>query len=529
VPTDNTNLPLGQVTGQPPPPAEEKPTVSTREGGIDFEEVTADLPRSRRSKPARIQVKQPETGRRPSRERRSATEEKPHRRLPALKKPSGSLPKLNGAALLARVRAAIGRPGFLARFFTVVLGAEAIAWVSASYLRGWAQVAIVAFAEVCVLYFMYKTLHDAYKPLSEIPPGTLLPTQGWPKWEYRIRRLYGNYAVPRLTKKERLAVEIDLLKQRLREITSYVDPTIWVGNWKGNAGKSFVSVIGGETMVDTIRRNVMLLFTSGNTKTSTAGDLANLQGRSTLTNREYVRRLEEFSSFRKLYHAVQGTEYGLRVIAGDPGGSTDDTTFTSAKYQQIFVNARDLTEFLWLDTGNDDVRKGSVTVTGLYQADVAAIPACVSAPQTLDKLDDTMLDYLRLAERYGRSYGKPEGERQEGQDIPVSEKILNAVIVINGVNYKEDLEHYMDFLPEMIRDEFQGAVLGIHWDDYLATVTKNIDYRLMQDQTLRDYLEFDVTCLEQAAKLRGIEIPPRHPAIRQGESRFGTIIKAAEA
>jgi hypothetical protein len=421
--------------------------------------------------------------------------------------------KQDKKTLQEKAVAASQRPGFAAWAYTVLLVDGLVVYASVSWLKGHTMLIVLGVLTVCNLLVATKTLGSAYKPPAEVPEGALLPTEGLPKYIYKVSRLYGRQnKVPKLTKEQQLYEETSLLKKRLRELYLYVQPTIWIGNEKGNSAKTTLTVGGGNLIADTLRRKVLLLFTSANTTTGTASKLAGLV-KKTLTVRQLSRRLGGIETPRDLFSQVNNTEHGLYVVGEDSGGSTRDGYFQADRYGKIFQKAYEESELLLLDTGNDGAHVGSVTVFGLQRADVPIFTAYVGVggEPGLDKLSETIADYIDYAQENGEADAKPLGRRRVGSDIPLIEKCLGGVVVFNGLKPDQDLEDYRQYIGN---PDFKGAILGTHWDDYLSTVTKKFEPELMAARTTRDYFLVYVAAFEQAAKLLGVEIPERHPAIR---------------
>jgi hypothetical protein len=371
--------------------------------------------------------------------------------------------------------------------------------------------------------------------------GVPIPTQGWPKWHYRLNKHVRRRPdlVPKLNAAQHLAYTKDLLKERMLELGRLgIHPTIWVGNFKGGAGKTFITLVGASIMRWVLQLTIYVLPTSTNTKTGTVAKLAGLEGK-TLTVRQYYARLAEFASpnFRKLGRAVAATDVGLFVIGEDSGNrrarkDSEDSEpqtfrgrFLAPMFNAIFNNVREATHILWTDTGNDDVEEmededekdQSIVVQALRKAGVAVFACNLGVSETADKLGDTILDHFQIAEDEGP--GIPRKERKNESGIPLIDKIRYSVVAIIGVEKgQEDPELYRH-LVDLGTDKhgepiFQGKIVLIHKDEYLFTVKKNLDIFKISDLATWDFCNLDCTILEQAAWLLGIDVPQRHPAIR---------------
>lgn len=416
-----------------------------------------------------------------------------------------------------RISAARRQPGFVARSFTLLVIDAIWAFVSTQLLIGPALAVGLVILLMGNLLLFKKALDDAYRPPLEAPDDKRIPKEGWPKLWYWLMKRYGHpERVPQPTAKQQLNEEINLLEDWIRALYRYVQPVIWVGNGKGNAAKSFQSVIMGKTLGKVLKQcRIVLLVTSAEPSTATPGALSGLK--ETLNVRQYYNMVKEgkLPHYKDLYRHAHTTADGLTVVQEELGGSTTEEYFSEEEMSTIIKDARDKADIVILDTGNDGPRKSSVTIAALKLADVAVFSAFVGAPQTVHKVGANMARYL----------GHAMLSRENGAQPKLRDMIVNAPVVFHGVQPDEDLSKYrQDYLHigQAGHELYQGPVAGVRWDDYLNKVVEGLDIEEMNRATYRDHLVVTGITLREAARLQEIEVPECHPAVRNLIARTST-------
>ncbi len=436
---------------------------------------------------------------------------------------SGSRLKFNRAEVSNRFTHAFKKPGFVAWacLFGVTIVLLAVIALSASTIIS--AVAIMLMIAV-VTFGIYRVYTRSEVPDFETPIETVLPDRGVSKVRYMVNRKFGRPdIVPSINKEQESDIfeqRIKLLEGRIRDIVNLgVHPNIWVGNQKGSSAKSVMAVIMGEILAEITRRIVVLLPSSTSTQTATAGNLAGVRGK-TLTLRQYATKLQdEEISFHELFKMVAVTKHGLRVISEDTI-SNDKSNFSKVRWLKVHSHLRENAEIIISDTGNDDAYAYTVTSVAMRQSDVVVVAANRLMKQTLESAGATLAYYMHMQKNIRQAVAG-EGQALEGDLIPVSEKLENAVVVMNAYDHDEGNEEFVSRLSSGIKLSggnpslfSKTRVFGVQEDDHLYDTVEGLDYTQMARATYFDYLVVIVAVFEQAALLQKVKVPKRHWLIK---------------
>lgn len=383
------------------------------------------------------------------------------------------------------------------------------------------SVAVVVLIVVIVAFGIYRVYARSEVLDFVAPDQVVLPDRGFSKIHYFVNDKFGRPdLVPEISKEQARDVfeqQIGLLEDRVKVIfNSGVHPNIWIGNQKGSSAKSVMAVIMGEIIAEITRGIVVLLPASTSTQTATAGKLAGVRGK-TLTLRQYSSMLKSGNvTFHDLSRSVAVTKSGLYVISEDTQ-SSDKSNFSKARWEEVYNHLRKNSSVIISDTGNDDAYRYTVTSAGIRQADVVVVPANRLMIQTLQSAGATLAYYMQMQRGIRQSSElTKDGAAIEGASIPVSEKLLKSIVVLNAYNPEEGHEDFMSRLIQGIKQSGEDPskfsdtrVFGIHRDDHLYKTDEGLDYSQMARTTYFDYLVVVVAVFEQAAKLQEVTIPER--------------------
>lgn len=313
---------------------------------------------------------------------------------------------------------------------------------------------------------LVKASETASKPPKHVvPEGAILPDRGWPKIQYWIiSKLFRRPdKVPDITIEQRRELELnaklsykDQLIARLRFLANMgIRPIIVVANIK-SAGKSTDS-IGMATVIAEYARNMVLLVPSTtNTATATAGLMAGITG-DAITVDEYMQNIKIYGAYRALSQKVPRTKNGLGVIVEDSKSAADVDDASKVK---LFMEMIDVTipnvDVLVLDLGNDNISLRSIALQAARLGHVLNFPFLMDNPVTHDTLRRTL-------DGYNTDAGIPDEIREElyqgfenrsytGVDITTQDKVEHSIVIANKV----PAGTHVDF-TDFTRSRSQGA------------------------------------------------------------------------
>lgn len=346
----------------------------------------------------------------------------------------------------------------------------------------------------------------------QAPTGKPIPQKGLRKLLYRVNKVLGRPdIVPNLAKREQFTYDLKTLEERLRFLAERLQITVSFVNIKGGASKTTTAIYVGSIISNLTRRIVYLLPATQATATSTAALNAGISPSETLTVSEFSRKYEALGSYRDVSRYVTPTPAGLRVISEDSEVGVDTSNeFGKEHFVHVASTLHSSVDVLLFDTGNDDVKVGSVVLEAVRRSDVVVFTATADKLVTLEKLGPTIGLYmtdLKSERNVDQQTGKP---RAEGE-ISTREKASNSLVVVSGLTAKEKSEDYEGYAARHRQGNvisptgFQGKLFTVPRDKFMA---KHIvaDIHKINARTYLAYLRLCVAIYEKAAELRGIDL-----------------------
>ncbi|HVS58588.1 MAG TPA: hypothetical protein VHD60_02490 [Candidatus Saccharimonadales bacterium] len=346
----------------------------------------------------------------------------------------------------------------------------------------------------------------------QAPASKPTPQKGWRKGLYSLSKLVGRPdLVPALSKREQSTYDIWTLENRLRFLAERLQITVSFVNIKGGASKTTTAIYVGSIISNLTRRVVYLLPATQATATSTAALNAGIAPSDTLTVSEFSRLYQQLGSYRAVSSYVTPTPAGLRVISEDSEIGVDaNTEFGKEHFQHVASTLHSSVDVLLFDTGNDDVKVGSVVLEAVRRSDVIVFTATADKPVTLEKLGPTIGLYMTDL-RAEQNVNLQDGASRSEQQISTREKASNSLVVVSGLTAKEKPDDYKKYAYHHRRGNatqptgFEGKVFTIPRDKHMAT---NIvaDVHKISAAAYLAYLRLCVAIYENAAELRGINL-----------------------
>jgi len=344
---------------------------------------------------------------------------------------------------------------------------------------------------------------------------------------YKIYVLAGRPdKVPSLGKREQFELLVEGLEERLRFLVNHMQITISFVNGKGGASKTTIAVYVGSIISNLTRKTVYVIPATQATATATLALNAGIELGATLTVSGFARVLTQLPTYREQSAQIPRTKFGLGVLSEE---SDEDVSIAREFNLGNFVGVVDAlhpnVDAMLFDTGNDDVKVGSVPLEAVRRSDVVAYTATADKPMTLEKLSSTIATYLTDLQNPLNVRLEPGTHRSEAQ-IPTREKTSNSLAVVSGVRRKEDPESYQKYTQ--LRDSsgrviggigFEGTFHTIPWDEYMSEHIVS-DITKIDKKTYLALLQLCVLMYEKAAQLRGINVDAlgRHAAPQTAES-----------
>lgn len=393
---------------------------------------------------------------------------------------------------------------------------------------------------------------------SVLKPMT--PTMGWPKYRYALNRLLKKpHIVPALSRKqsELISADYDLARQMMQDEinaahdealiehtawkaqkeleakTDYRDAldarvkylgrdmgisaTIAIANIK-SATKTATTLGSASEMAELTRKKTVLLPMTSNTATATAGKMAGIVG-SVVTIDEYIEQIESFADAFSL-DRVPGTDAGLTVVVeGNSGAANDDDEDKVVKLVHAVDVSLNSVRFLYLDLGNDNIRRRRIALQAARLAHVLVFPFNVQDPITHDSLRETL-------DGYNSDKGIPEDIWKDlyedfrnidrtGINTPTPVKVAQSIVVATKAEGPVDFNYYtrpmrQDASAEGFM-EWDGTGICVPLEPRWTQRNPNggvtpYSREKIQLETHISYLEITVAALELAGHAQGINI-----------------------
>jgi len=368
----------------------------------------------------------------------------------------------------------------------------------------------------------------AVKSKKQPPADAVLPTMGWPKFRYWLNCRFGQaHKVPVVNDKERrqreqeaFAVAIRQQFQDLEDRKAYLidylrwlaaqpglQPVINVGNIKGSASKTTVSLYLASVIAEFTRKNVLVLPTTNNTATSTVAMMAGIPQGDTITVGELSREIERYDSFRAVSNRVPRTRFGMGVVSEIPDDNVNvRNDYGAPQFVKMVKTILPNVDVLILDNGNDNVEMGSIPLEAVRMCNVLVLTATANLAPTLNKVSSTMAAYRSDTVR-------PEDAPESF--IATPNKVQHAVVVVSNV--PDTIEVDFDEITRPTNQSatapptlpFRGPTLSVPHDSYMASDDGSVsicDIYAIAPATLVVFLELAVACYEQTAKLIGQDL-----------------------
>lgn len=347
----------------------------------------------------------------------------------------------------------------------------------------------------------------------EVPAGVPIPRKGIARILYKIYVLVGRPdKVPSPGKREQFELLVEGLEERLRFLVNHMQITISFVNGKGGASKTTIAVHVGSIISNLTRKTVYVIPATQATATATLALNAGIELGATLTVSGFARVLTQYPTYREQSAQIPPTKFGLRVLSEE---SDEDVSIEREFNIGNFIGVVDAlhpnVDAMLFDTGNDDVKVGSVPLEAVRRSDVVVYTATADKPMTLEKLSSTIATYLTDLRNPQNVSLEPGTQRSEVQ-IPTREKTSNSLAVVSGVRRKEDPESYQKYTQ--LRDSsgqviggigFEGTFHTIPWDAYMSEHIVS-DITKIDKTTYLALLQLCVLMYEKAAQLRGIKV-----------------------
>jgi len=380
--------------------------------------------------------------------------------------------------------------------------------------------------EQSVLRRKNPTKKPATRAPRQVPPGKPIPQKGLRKVLYGVNKTFGRPdIVPKLSRREQFKYDRRTLEDRLRFLAERLQITVSFVNIKGGASKTTTAIYVGSIISNLTRRIVYLLPATQATATSTAALNAGISPSDTLTVSEFSRKYQELGSYREVSRYVTPTPAGLRVISEDSEVGVDTSNeFGKEHFVHVASTLHSSVDVLLFDTGNDDVKVGSVVLEAVRRSDVIVFTATADKLVTLEKLGPTIGLYmtdLRTVKNVDLQVGKLRAE----EEISTPEKASNSLVVVSGLTAKEKSEDYEGYAARHRQGNvvsptgFQGKLFTVPRDKFMA---KHIvaDIHRINAHTYLAYLRLCVAIYEKAAELRGIDLSGKANVDRTVETQY---------
>lgn len=237
------------------------------------------------------------------------------------------------------------------------------------------------------------------------------------------------------------------LIDRLRYLANAgIQPIFTVANIK-SATKSATAIGLGTVIAQYTRGMTLLIPSTANTATVTAGQMAGIVGRDVSID-DYLQGIENFGVYRQLSARTPRTKEGLRVIveAGSSAANEDD-----ANKVVPFVKAIDVTlpnvDALILDLGNDNISKRSIATQAARLAHVVILPFVPDDPITHTTLRKTIDGYNTdegiPADVWTELFAEFRNVDATGLNIKTRDKINHSILVATKASGKVDFASYV--------------------------------------------------------------------------------------
>lgn len=290
---------------------------------------------------------------------------------------------------------------------------------------------------------------------------------------------------------------------RLRYLANEgIQPIFTVANIK-SATKSATAIGLGTVIAQYTRGMTLLIPSTANTATVTAGQMAGIAG-NVISIDEYLDGIKEFGAYRQLSSRTPRTKEGLRVIveAGSSAANEDD-----ANKVVPFVEAIDVTlpnvDALILDLGNDNISKRSIALQAARLAHVLILPFVPADPITHTTLRKTV-------DGYNTDEGIPEDVWSElfaefrnvdatGLNIKTRDKTHRSILVATKTSDEVDFASYVLSEQSASADDLPPwAGTGITVPEEPVWKWKTEDGKLRPFDYSKIHLETDISYLRLA-------------------------------
>jgi len=246
----------------------------------------------------------------------------------------------------------------------------------------------------------------------------------------------------------KLALKARLI-ERLRFLSNLgIQPIIVVSNIK-SAGKSTYAIGIGETIAEYTRKNPLLIPSTANTATATAGLMAGVQG-NLITVDDYMRDIKQYGAYRALESVVPRTKNGLGVIVEDSksAADADDASKVKEFMHMIDVTLPNVTVLI-LDLGNDNISRRSIALQAARLGHVINFAFLMDNMVTHETLTRTVSGYntdFGIPEEIEEElYKEFENKHATGLFVPTRDKVEHSIAVANKVpnSYPIDFSDFM--------------------------------------------------------------------------------------
>ncbi|MBW4061558.1 hypothetical protein HJC99_03260 [Candidatus Saccharibacteria bacterium] len=294
--------------------------------------------------------------------------------------------------------------------------------------------------------------------------------------------------------------------------TPGIDPVILSANIKGTAAKTtlllyvlaIIRLFGG--------KDTLLLPTTKNSATSTAGHDAgfDIYSEVLFTIGKLVKLLEDDPNptNKKLWSFINTTpRIGLGVISGNPNSVINDhSELTVQTFNRMFDALYPNCHTMGLDTGNDDVNEDSIVLAGARKATVIIFNCKADVEITRLMLTSTMDAYRTDTEPPAEIAGQPGF-------VQTPKKVKKSIVVVNAIRVGEEID--FDQLTRTARqsahavptDKFAGKCMTVPYDPYIASKRGTVcDPNAIDMQTFLAYMKVAEQALRISADTRGVDI-----------------------
>lgn len=297
-----------------------------------------------------------------------------------------------------------------------------------------------------------------------------------------------------------------LLEAYLRNLVTHVRLIVTVANIKGGGSKTTTAIYLGSFITELARLTGFVIPATENTETSTAAFNGGIPVDKALTVSELARLNQELKSYHLLSARIPRTPTGLRIVSEDRGGTVEPgDDFGLEQFLAIERTVYPNADFIAWDTGNDNVKIGSVVLEAARRSGLIIFTATAENPTSLEILPNTVLRYL--TDTAVPPVDELAGDRPEMR-ISTAQKAASSIIVVSGVRNDGDAvkiyEKYVRGPAGM--DAFNGQFMTIPWDDHIGGKDVVADMSKIHYRTYMAYLRLAIVAYERAAQLQGIDL-----------------------